>query len=92
MCLRSACWSPRNCCISHTTVLANTLIAFILRHWLHSEVLLLAQGCGKTVEVLALVMANPAPALTLPRGQIDQEGRMHSQCARALQTWEACPV
>lgn len=43
------------------------------------------QGCGKTVEVLALAMANPAPALTLPRGQIDQEGRMQSQCAHRLQ-------
>ena len=40
------------------------------------------------MEVLALAMANPAPALTFPRGQINPEGRMHSQCAHRLQTWE----
>ena len=44
------------------------------------------QGCGKTIEVLALVMANPAPPLTIPRGTIDQSGLMHSQCAHRQQT------
>ena len=40
------------------------------------------------MEVLALAMANPAPPLTVLRGQIDPEGRMPSQCAHRLQTWE----
>ncbi|KAK9827580.1 hypothetical protein WJX81_000554 [Elliptochloris bilobata] len=41
-------------------------------------------GLGKTVEVLALTLANPAPALTIAAGVYDHEGLMHSRATLVM--------